>query len=117
MTIQMTDQAVDKFDPDPAIQEWFKRSNRKRRSGIMESEPKVKRNFRQLNYQWLVLNVWRDYEEHSKSAEKRVTGQEEDAEETHDEEMEDHEEEDVMPNFEIDYDNGEHKSFINPYNY
>ena len=35
-----------------------------------------------------------------------MIGSEEDAEVTNDEEMEDREEEDVIPNFEIDYHNG-----------
>jgi len=30
MTIQLTYPAVDKFDPDPAIQEWLKGRRRKR---------------------------------------------------------------------------------------
>ena len=69
-------------------------------------------DFRQLNYQWLVENAWRDNEEvHSKSAEEQVIGYEEDAEETHDEEKEDQEEEDVIPNFEIDDENGDDDVF------
>ena len=43
MTIQLTCPAVDKFDPDPAIQEWLKGRKRKRRPGFMDSEPKLKR--------------------------------------------------------------------------
>jgi len=41
-------------------------------------------DFRQLNYQWMVVNLWRDNEELGKSAEEQVFGFEEDAEETHD---------------------------------
>ena len=41
-------------------------------------------DFRQLNYQWLVMNLWRDNDEHSKSAEEQVIGFVEEAEETHD---------------------------------
>jgi len=52
-------------------------------------------DFKQLNNQWLVVNLWRDNEEHSKSAgEEQVIGSEEDAEETHDEEEEDQREKD-----------------------
>ena len=43
MTIQLTCPAVDKFDPDPAIQEWLKGNKRKRRHGFVDSEPKLKR--------------------------------------------------------------------------
>ena len=43
MTIQLTCPAVDKFDPDPAIQEWLKDRKHKRRPGFMDSEPKLKR--------------------------------------------------------------------------
>ena len=62
-------------------------------------------DFRQVNYQWLVVNLWRDNEEHSKSPKTQVIGSEEEAEETHDEEEEDQDEEDVTPNFETDDDN------------
>jgi len=64
MTIQLTYPAVDRFDPDPAIQEWLKDKKRKRIPGFMDRESK----FRQVNYQWLVMNLWRDNEE-CKSAE------------------------------------------------
>jgi len=40
MTIQLTCPVVDKFDPDPAIQESLKDSKRKRRPGFIDSEPK-----------------------------------------------------------------------------
>ena len=43
MTIQLTGPAVDKFDPDPAIQKWLKSSTRRRRRGFIDSEPKLKR--------------------------------------------------------------------------
>ena len=36
MTIQLTGPAVDKFDPDPAIQEWLKGRKRKNRRGFMD---------------------------------------------------------------------------------
>jgi len=62
-------------------------------------------DFRQLNYQWLVVNLWRDNEEHNKSVEEQVIGSEEDAEETRDE---DQEEGDLIPNIEIDDDNGDY---------
>ena len=39
-----------------------------------------------MNYQWLVVNLWRDNEVHSKSVEEQVIGYEKDAEKTHDEE-------------------------------
>ena len=50
----------------------------------------------------MVLNLWRNNEEHIKSGEEQVIGSMEEAEETHDKEEEDQEEEDVIPNFEID---------------
>ena len=43
MTTQLTCQDVDKFDPDPAIQEWLKGRKHKRRPGFMDSEPKLNR--------------------------------------------------------------------------
>jgi len=43
MTIQLTCPTVDKFDPDPAIQEWLTGSKRKRRPGFVHSETKLKR--------------------------------------------------------------------------
>ena len=43
MIIQLTCPAVDKFDPDPAIQEWLKGSKRKNRRGFMNNELKLKR--------------------------------------------------------------------------
>jgi len=43
MTIQLTRPIVDKFDPDPAIQEWLKGSKHKRRPGFMDSELQLKR--------------------------------------------------------------------------
>ena len=52
----------------------------------------------QLNYQWLVVNLWSDNEEHGKSAEKQVIGSEEDAEETRDEEDKGQE---VIPNLKL----------------
>ena len=36
MIIQLTCPAVDKFDPDPAIQEWLKGRKRKNRRGFMD---------------------------------------------------------------------------------
>jgi len=48
-----------------------------------------------------VVNLWRDDEEPSKTAEEWVIGSEEDAEETRDEEK------DVIPNFELEYDNAD----------
>jgi len=39
----LTGPAVDKFDPDAAIQEWLKGRKCKRRPGFMDSEPKLKR--------------------------------------------------------------------------
>ena len=36
MTIQLTYPAVDRFDPDPAIQEWLKGRKRKNRRGFMD---------------------------------------------------------------------------------
>jgi len=39
MIIQLKCPAVDKFGPDPAIQEWLKGRKRKRRSGFVNSEP------------------------------------------------------------------------------
>ena len=68
MTIQLTDPAVDEFDPDPAIQEWLKDSKRKRRPGFVDVGPKFKKN---------------NNKEHSRSAEEQVIGPEEDTEETH----------------------------------
>ena len=61
------------------------------------------------------MNVWRDNEEHRKSAEEEVIGSEEDPKETHDEEEEDQEEEDEIPNFEIDYDNGDNHGLDSEY--
>ena len=49
------------------------------------------------------------------SAEEQVIGYEEDAGETHDEEKEDQEEEDVIPNIEIDDDNGDGCGLNNAY--
>ena len=43
MIIQLTCPAVDKFDPDPAIQEWLKGRTRKMKPGSADSEPKLKR--------------------------------------------------------------------------
>ena len=68
-----------------------------------------------MNYQWLVVNLWRDNEEHIKSAEEQVIGPEEEAEETHDEAKEDHEEGDVIPNLEIDDENGEDEGLDSKY--
>ena len=51
------------------------------------------------------MNVWRDNEEHRKTAQEEVIGYEEDPKKTHDEEEEDQDEEDVTPNFETDDDN------------
>ena len=42
-------------------------------------------DFRQLNYQWLIGNLWRDTEEHSKSPEEQVNGYVREAKESHDE--------------------------------
>jgi len=53
-----------------------------------------------------VVNLWRDNEVHSKSTKEQVIAYKEDAEETHNEETEDQEDEGVIPNFEIDADNG-----------
>jgi len=53
-------------------------------------------DFRQLNYQWLVVNLWRDNEVYSTSVEEQVIGSEEDAEETHDKEEKDKEEVDGL---------------------
>ena len=64
-----------------------------------------------------MVNLWRDKEEHSTSAEEQVIGSEEDADDTCDEEVEDQEEEDVNPNFEIDADNGDDDGLDNEYEY
>ena len=42
MNIQLESASVSSFDPDPAIQEWFKGSKRSRRPGFMDGEPKTK---------------------------------------------------------------------------
>jgi len=43
MTIQLTCPAVDKFDPDLAIQELLMGSKCRRGHGFIDSEPKLKR--------------------------------------------------------------------------
>ena len=43
MTIQLTCPAVDKFDPDPAIQKWLKGRKSKSRPGFLDNETKLKR--------------------------------------------------------------------------
>jgi len=50
MIIQLTDPAIDEFDPDPAIQEWLKDSKRKRRPGFMDAKPKMIGVLRPLLY-------------------------------------------------------------------
>ena len=43
ITIQLIYPGLDKFDPDPSIQEWLKGRTRKMKPGFADSEPKLKR--------------------------------------------------------------------------
>ena len=58
MTIQLTVQAFDKFDPDPAFQEGLKGNKCKRRPRFMGREPNLKRARLQTG------NLLRDNEEY-----------------------------------------------------
>ena len=63
------------------------------------------------------MNLQRNNEEHRKRAQEQVIGSGEDAEETHHEEGEDQEVEDVIPNLEIDYEYGEYFVLDSEYEY